>query len=87
MAPELFSEKYNELADIYSFGVAIFCLHLKQMISLSIVANCSRMYSCLQQVWCYNAGMCMLEMTTDEYPFVECEGVLLSLLRKGQSVS
>ncbi|XP_038693574.1 probable serine/threonine-protein kinase WNK6 isoform X2 [Tripterygium wilfordii] len=37
MAPELYDENYNELADIYSFG------------------------------------MCMLEMTTFEYPYCECK--------------
>jgi WNK lysine deficient protein kinase len=38
MAPEMFDEKYDELVDIYSFG------------------------------------LCMLEMITDEYPYIECKG-------------
>jgi WNK lysine deficient protein kinase len=38
MAPEMFDEQYNELVDIYSFG------------------------------------LCMLEMITGEYPYIECKG-------------
>ena len=38
MAPEMFDEKYDELVDIYSFG------------------------------------LCMLEMITGEYPYIECKG-------------
>ncbi|CAF2753756.1 unnamed protein product [Rotaria sp. Silwood2] len=38
MAPEMFDEKYDELVDIYSFG------------------------------------LCMLEMMTGEYPYIECKG-------------
>ena len=38
MAPEIFDEKYDELVDIYSFG------------------------------------LCMLEMITGEYPYIECKG-------------
>jgi WNK lysine deficient protein kinase len=38
MAPEMFDEKYDELVDIYSFG------------------------------------LCMLEMITGEYPYLECKG-------------
>ena len=38
MAPEMFDEKYDELVDIYSFG------------------------------------LCMLEMMTGEYPYLECKG-------------
>lgn len=37
MAPELYEEEYNELVDIYSFG------------------------------------MCILEMVTLEYPYIECK--------------
>ncbi|XP_057831196.2 probable serine/threonine-protein kinase WNK2 isoform X2 [Cryptomeria japonica] len=40
MAPELYEEKYNELVDIYSFG------------------------------------MCLLEMMTFEYPYIECENAV-----------
>jgi serine/threonine protein kinase len=47
MAPELFEEEYNELVDIYAFGMVV------------------------------------LEMATDEYPYVECNNILLSLLKKG----
>jgi WNK lysine deficient protein kinase len=36
MAPELYEEEYNELVDIYSFG------------------------------------MCLLELVTFEYPYIEC---------------
>ncbi|CAF4950761.1 unnamed protein product, partial [Rotaria socialis] len=38
MAPEMFDEQYDELVDIYSFG------------------------------------LCMLEMMTGEYPYIECKG-------------
>ena len=38
MAPEMFDEQYDELVDIYSFG------------------------------------LCMLEMITGEYPYIECKG-------------
>ena len=47
MAPELFMDSYNELVDIWSFG------------------------------------MCVFEMVTNEFPYLECNGVVSTLLRKG----
>src|ERR1700676_1655046 len=47
MAPELFAENYNELVDVWSFG------------------------------------MCVFEMATNQFPYMECNGVVSSLLRKG----
>lgn len=50
MAPELFTRDYNELVDIYSFG------------------------------------MCMLEMMTCEYPYIECQGQAHIYLKISQGI-
>lgn len=50
MAPELYEEEYNELVDIYSFG------------------------------------MCMLEMVTCDYPYIECKNPA-QIYKKVTSVS
>ena len=50
MAPELYEEEYNELVDIYSFG------------------------------------MCMLELVTCEYPYIECKNPA-QIYKKVTSVS
>jgi len=50
MAPELYEEEYNELVDIYAFG------------------------------------MCLLELVTVEYPYVECTNAA-QIYKKVTSVS
>lgn len=50
MAPELYEEEYNELVDIYAFG------------------------------------MCLLELVTVEYPYVECANAA-QIYKKVTSVS
>ena len=47
LSPEMFGESYNELVDIWSFG------------------------------------MCVLEMATNQYPYIEYNGSVAQLLRKG----
>lgn len=91
LAPELFAEQYDEKVDIWSVLMHAACEGLAHSVSrvaspdrscvLSLRCVCCCFCCCV--VLCRSFGMAVFEMATNQFPYIECNGVVSVLLKRG----